>query len=534
MKNFFVLMRLAVQQTFRVGSGGRKKKVKVVSAVTSAVLYVLLGLLIAAMMGFVYVGMVLTSAENGTSVYACVTVANLLGSALMLFLATMGLAAHVFKCRDFDFLMSLPVTPTQILWSKLVGQYVTLLYYSLTFVLPAYIVVFAFGNVEITLLGVLSAVLNILVVPMIPLAVAVILAFFVSLIPENKAFGKVVSTLLSLVLIGLYMWFFYGGNGMTQLMTNPAITNAMKKVYFPLGFLDKALGGSLVSLLLYILVCVGICALVVGLLSLIYFPIIRARKTSGGKRKKFEKSDVRASRVGAALYKKELKKYFGTTAYVVNTVVGPLLFVAGAIYCVYGGSYYMAMLSNAGAGVAIPVAFLLQSFMLGMGCTTAASVSLEGKSLWILRSAPVSAKSVFAAKIGVGLTVLLPFSIAGSAVLVFGFGLDAVSGIAVFLSGVLLPFIISFLGLLVGLRFPRFDSVNEAQAIKQGLAPLLGMFLPMLILLPFVVLSFLLVVFGVFVGTLAVSLLMLAVEVIFLAVVTALLATKGTELYNRL
>ena len=305
-------MRLSVQQTFLAASAGRKKKAKVASAATTLVMYGLIGVLIILSMGAVYAGMVVAAVdgESDISVYGAVTVANILGSAMTLFLGTMGLATHVFKCRDFDFLMSLPVTPSQVLWSKLVGQYVSLLYYSTVFVLPSYIVVFALGNVDIMFCTVLSMILNLLLLPMIPLAVSVILAFFVSLIPENNVLGKVVSTLLSLGLVGLYMWFFYGGDGMTQLMINPAVTNAMKKIYFPLALLDNAVGGNFVSLLLYVAASVGICAVVVGLLAFAYFPIIRRRRQGGGKRRKLEKTDIKASRVDAALYSKELKKYF--------------------------------------------------------------------------------------------------------------------------------------------------------------------------------------------------------------------------------
>ena len=536
MKRFLILMRLSVQQTFLAASAGRKKKAKVASAATTLVMYGLIGVLIILSMGAVYAGMVVAAVdgESDVSVYGAVTVANILGSAMTLFLGTMGLATHVFKCRDFDFLMSLPVTPSQVLWSKLVGQYVSLLYYSTVFVLPSYIVVFALGNLDITFCTVLSMILNLLLLPMIPLAVSVILAFFVSLIPENNVLGKVVSTLLSLGLVGLYMWFFYSGDGMTQLMINPAVTNAMKKIYFPLALLDNAVGGNFVSLLLYVAASVGICAVVVGLLAFAYFPIIRRRRQGGGKRRKLEKTDIKASRVGAALYAKELKKYFGTTTYVVNTIIGPLLFVFGSVYFTFSDSSYLAMLTGENSGFAVPALVLFQVFTLAMGCTTAASVSLEGKSLWILRSSPIAAKSVFGAKIGVCLTILLPSSLIGTLVLIFGLGLDAVSGIALVVSAVILPLVVAVLGLLANLRFPRLDFVNEAQAIKQGAAAVIGMFLPTLIMLPFLAVAFLFAVYGVGSSAVVTPVIVIAAEVAFLAVVTALIATKGKKLYEKL
>lgn len=536
MRKFLILLRLSLRQTLFAGLSGSKKKAKVASAATAIIIYAVVGVLIFLSMGAAYAGMVFAAedGESGVSVYAAVTVANALGTAITLFLGTMGLATHVFKCRDFDFLMSLPVTPAQTLWSKLVGQYVTLLFYSTMFTLPSYIVIFTFGGAPVTFSAVLSMVLNLFLLPAIPLAVSVVLAFFVSLIPENNVLGKVFSTLLSLGLIGFYMWFFYGGDGMTQLMLNPAVTNTIKKIYFPLGLLDRAVGGDLVALLLYVAASAGICAVAVGLLSFAYFPIIRRRRQGGGKRRKLEKTDIKASRIGAALYAKEIKKYFGTTTYVVNTIIGPLLFVGGSLYFTLSGSAYLALLSGDSRGLAVPALVLFQTLTLGMGCTTSASVSLEGKSLWILRSAPVAAKDVFAAKAGVCLTVLLPCSLAGSLILVFGLGLDAVSCAAVMLSSVILPFVIAELGLLANLRFPRLDFVNEAQAVKQGAAPVIGMFLPMLIMLPFAGVAFMLSVYGVEAAGTVCPAVVLASEVAFLAVVSALLATKGKKLYEKL
>ena len=96
-------MRLSVQQTFLAASAGRKKKAKVASAATTLVMYGLIGVLIILSMGAVYAGMVVAAVdgESDVSVYGAVTVANILGSAMTLFLGTMGLATHVFKCRDF-------------------------------------------------------------------------------------------------------------------------------------------------------------------------------------------------------------------------------------------------------------------------------------------------------------------------------------------------------------------------------------------------------------------------------------------------
>ena len=120
MKKFLVLIKLAAMQALLTGSGSKnKKKSKAASAVTTAVIYAVLGVLLAFMFGSMYFGMVMIAREQGDSgaVFSPVTVANVFGTVMTLFLATMGLSAHVFKCRDFDMLMAMPVTPSQVLHS---------------------------------------------------------------------------------------------------------------------------------------------------------------------------------------------------------------------------------------------------------------------------------------------------------------------------------------------------------------------------------------------------------------------------------
>ena len=48
------------------------------------------------------------------------------------------------------------------------------------------------------------------------------------------------------------------------------------------------------------------------------------------------------------------------------------------------------------------------AFFIAIGCTTAASVSLEGKNLWIVRSLPVDTRLVLKAKLNVAMTLYIP------------------------------------------------------------------------------------------------------------------------------
>ena len=116
-----------------------------------------------------------------------------------------------------------------------------------------------------------------------------------------------------------------------------------------------------------------------------------------------------------------------------------------------------------------------------MVINSAPSVSLEGKSVWLAQSLPVSGGTVLAAKAYAHILVSAPFFLLSSV-------LCAVAGQSGGLETVgllLLPFsatvFCAFLGVTLNIIFPKLDWVNEVYAVKNGLAVVLTMFGMMLL-----------------------------------------------------
>ncbi|MEZ4509428.1 MAG: hypothetical protein R2881_07310 [Eubacteriales bacterium] len=65
------------------------------------------------------------------------------------------------------------------------------------------------------------------------------------------------------------------------------------------------------------------------------------------------------------------------------------------------------------------VPFVL-GWIVSMGTTTASSVSMEGKSLWIVKSMPVSAQDWFISKVMVTLMMAVPCILVSSTLIVIG------------------------------------------------------------------------------------------------------------------
>ena len=104
-----------------------------------------------------------------------------------------------------------------------------------------------------------------------------------------------------------------------------------------------------------------------------------------------------------------------------------------------------------------------------------ASISLEGKSLWIIKSLPITPKTVYLSKIAVNLTIISPAVID---VIIIGIALKL--GVARTLMILLLlaacAVFISFYGLFINLLLPNFSWISEVVVIKNSAATMVTVF----------------------------------------------------------
>ncbi len=122
------------------------------------------------------------------------------------------------------------------------------------------------------------------------------------------------------------------------------------------------------------------------------------------------------------------------------------------------------------------VAVFLSLMLVGMSCTTAVSISLEGKTLWILKEAPVATGSIFDAKAACSMAVSIPISLVTSILFAFALSLSAAQCLLLFLACAAMATFMALLGLVINLRFPKLDADNDTVVVKQSLSAMLGLF----------------------------------------------------------
>ncbi len=113
---------------------------------------------------------------------------------------------------------------------------------------------------------------------------------------------------------------------------------------------------------------------------------------------------------------------------------------------------------------------MIISLMLIMSCTTSSAISLEGKSLWIIKSLPIDMKQIVNSKIAVNLTTLLPVAILSGIVLSIKTENSFAGTILLFATPIIYSIYVAVLGLYMNLKFPNFTWNSEVIVVKQGIS----------------------------------------------------------------
>lgn len=207
---------------------------------------------------------------------------------------------------------------------------------------------------------------------------------------------------------------------------------------------------SLGSLLVFLLFCwgVGKC-----------FGWLHTALTTYSRRKSYRIGKIESQKPFHALYCKEWKRYLSSPVYVLNTAFGMVLLTVGAVALLFfpKGTFEAVMASQGMGGASISIsnlaAFLI-CFLVSTVCTSASSISLEGKQLWLIKSLPVTARMIFRAKLAVNFTLFIPL-IPDCVLLWYLLSLDLFSLAKILFLSVVFAVFTALFGLLANLKFPN-------------------------------------------------------------------------------
>ncbi len=382
--------------------------------------------------------------------------------------------SQLYRAKDNDLLLSLPIPPWQILFCRMLPLYAQNFYFCFVVLFPAFIAYAIFGGV--TVLSVLFLIIGLIIIPMLCTTLCCLLGFLVALVASRLKHANIVAVIFSLILFAayfaVYIWF---SQIMQSLTENGAqIADGIKGGFYPLYAAGTMMTGDAVGFAVTFAICVGSFAILYLILSKTYYGLI-TRSHATVKSVYREKKLKRVS-VWGALIGKEAKAFFRSTAYLLNCGIGVVMLFAVTLFLAIGGGWIADSVSQAvpGSISLLPaLACVIICTISSMDCVTAPSVSLEGKSLYILQSLPVKPYKPLFAKLFLHVAFNAPMAVIAGITAAIVFKASALAVVMLILMPVSFNLLFGALGLIFNLKKPMLDWENETIVIKQSISVLL-------------------------------------------------------------
>lgn len=405
---------------------------------------------------------------------------GLLAMALGVFGSVFNTYASVYLPKDNEMLMALPIPDKSLLLARLSGVYFMSLLYSAWIWIPICIAYWVI--VPATVTNVLFPVLLTFILALFVFVLSCILGLVVAFI-ATKAKGKSFLTVFLSLGVGALYYFVYFKivDSLGEVLNHLEELSEMVKSW--LGFvyiLGKAADGDILSMILFTAVT-GILAVGCFLLLLKSFHRIALQKGPVSKEKKAELSFA-SKKKETSLVLRELNHFISIPTWMLNGGFGLLIFLIAAVMLLIKSDSIGILLLT--LKLQIPVLFeALPVILLSGICMIIAtnailtvSISIEGNTLWILKSLPLDAWDILRTKEKMGLYLcVVPamlFVLSAGAVMDFEW-LHIILLVATVLVFILLN---GDFALFLNLKMPNFDWTNEAWVTKQSAPVVINMF----------------------------------------------------------
>ena len=388
----------------------------------------------------------------------------------------------LFGFGDYDIVMSWPVNVRAVAASRVFSMYANNFVYALLLLLPAG-VIYAIMAAPPLWYYPLYLILMFLL-PALPTIIGALLGTLLTLATARMKKSSLASIAAQMVLVfGLMIVSMRSG----MAFEDPSKIASFAELFRPMiqgiyppaqWFQDALTLGSLPSIL-------GLLLLTLATISLLIFWLGRSFVTINSRIKSKPRGEtfvmrrqVRATKT-SALFSREMKRYLSSSLYVVNTAFGYVMMIIAGVALLVKAEDVLKLLDMPNVPSLPALVPFVIGWMVSMGSTTASAISMEGKSLWIIKSMPVSATEWLAAKLKVTWILSIPSILITSTLIVLGLRPGLMEIIWMYLLPLAYTFCFSILGLWLNLRMPRLDWQTEAEAVKQGGAVMVNIFVGM-------------------------------------------------------
>ncbi|MBP2016551.1 hypothetical protein [Anaerococcus degeneri] len=463
MKNTVILVKNQVINLLNIGNGEKNKK--------ETLIYTSLSLFSVFMLVCLYNFFSIKSIiEIGLYKYAVSYGVSI--SFFFVVLATIFRSNSIFFYnKDFEMLSSFPVKKSEIIASKFFLLYLIDLIICESVLLPDVILLLLkqYISIELFLIFLVASI----IIPIIPMCVASGLAILIEMLGSLCKRKNIVNITLSFL---LFMGYF-----IVILINREAKYSALEKIIenklikiFPFAKLFY-IGESLqIRLVIFLFISVAIFSLYFTFSMKNYDKIhLFLNRSFQGKRD--ANLTIKIKTPFRALFEKELRRYLGSSSYVINTSLGIMILCFVSCGCIKFGISNIENLLGISSLEPILTQYgslFIASFLI-MSCTTSSSISLEGNNLWILQSSPVSTRKIINSKIAVNVLIHFVGYVLAVMMILLKTKLNLLQMSFVLIVPICYSLFISVVGLYLNMRYMKLKWNDEISVVKHSTAAIL-------------------------------------------------------------
>ena len=380
---------------------------------------------------------------------------------------------QLFEAKDNEMLLAMPIPPSYILGSRMIALYGQSFLCGVVVLVPSLVAYVQAASPSAT--AVALCVASMFVLPLLSLTLSCILVEISATRMRNKS---LITVVLSVAFLIAYFYLYSRMNYYLQLLiaNGQAVAETVQRTLYPFYQLGLACLGSPRAFGLFFLCAAVPFAAAYWILSRTFLRIATTRR--GAAKIRYRERTLKVSSPDRALLGRELRHLWGSPMYLLNGAFGSVFLLIGAVLAAIKGRDLLEMLRvvpgiESWLGL---IACVAVCFVASMNIVTAPSVSLEGKTIWMVQTLPVTAWQALRAKLRLHMLVTAIPSLLCSAVLAVLVRPDALMTVLLLVTPVVFSYLCAALGLILNLLLPRLDWVNEAQAVKRSGSALLSIF----------------------------------------------------------
>lgn len=411
-----------------------------------------------------------------------------ISSVLILFFGIFKAGHAIFGVRGCNILLSLPVKRSSVVISRFIGMYIEDLALTFVVILPGAAVCAYLTDPPVSFY--LSVLISAFFIPVIPLAIATVIGTLISAATGKMRNKAVVQTVLSVlfvfVVMGVYFRAFSSLENLTpEMMMNfvDTLNGVIAKAYPPAVWIALSAHGKLWYLALFVSISIVILTAMICVVSSV-FEKVQRRISQGAAKHDFKMTALRSGGMFSTLLRREAKRYFSSPVYVTNTIIGPIMGVIMSVALLVMGKEKLFVIMQVFADFKPLIPLFVGAIFTTM-TVTSVSISMEGKNFWLIKSLPVSAKSLFDSKIAFNLLLILPFFTVSEVLLCIALAPTLIEALwLVLVPAAMIIFSVVF-GISANIKFCKLDWTNEATIVKQSASSALGGFAGMILSVAF-------------------------------------------------